>query len=221
MAFNKGFSMNRLILLFILILSAAAAGIAQTFEVEHAHRLRSCKGKLVFGDTTVDFTSEKKKHSHSWKYEDIQQLDLDSKRVVLLTYDRRKIELGADQSFTFKLLSGTIGNQFRVEMEKKLARPLVSSVLPEQIAVRFSIPARHRLVLNSTQGVLEFGDECMIYRSEKADDSRIWRYKELESIGSTGPFQLRIGALEKDYVFDLKRLLLPEEYDFIWLKVTR
>jgi hypothetical protein len=213
--------MNRLILLFILILSAAAAGTAQTFEVEHEHRLRNCKGKLVFGDTAVDFISEKKEHSRSWKYEDIQQLGLDSKRVAILTYDRRKIELGADRSFTFKLLSGTISNQFREEMEKRLERPLVSSVLPEQIKVKFSIPARHRLLISSTQGVLEFGDECVIYRSEKPVDSRIWRYKELDSIGSTGSFQLRIGALEKDYVFDLKRLLLPEEYDFIWLKVNR
>jgi hypothetical protein len=213
--------MSQLILSIILILSAAATGMAQTFEVEHEHWLRSCKGKLVFGDNTVDFISEKKEHSRSWKYDDIQQLDLDSKQVVILSYDRRKIELGADRSFAFKLLSGTISNQFREEMAKKLGHPLISSVIPEQIKVRFSIPARHRLTLSGTQGVLEFGDDCIIYRSERADDSRIWRYKELISIGSTGPFQLRIGALEKDYVFDLKRKLLPDEYDFIWLKINR
>jgi hypothetical protein len=213
--------MNRLLLLFTLILSTTAAGTAQTFDVEHEHRLRSCKGRLVFGDTAVDFISQKKEHSHTWKYEDIQQLDLDSKRVIILSYDRTKIGLGADRSFTFKLLSGTISNQLREELGRRLAHPLVSSVLPEPIKVKFSIPARHRLTLSGTQGVLEFGDELVIYRSEKPDDSRAWRYKELESIGSTGPFQLRIGALEKDYVFDLKRRLLPDEYDFIWLKVNR
>ena len=49
-------------------------------------------------------------------------------------------------------------------------------------------------------------------------------------MGSTGPFQLRIGALqktggeygeEKNYVFDLKRRLTSEEYDFIWEKINR
>jgi hypothetical protein len=213
--------MNRLIFLIILLLSATAVGAAQTFEVQHEHRLRSCRGNLIFADTGVDFVSEKKEHSHTWKYDDIRQLTLGSKRVVILTYDRRKMELGADRAFTFKLLSGAISDRFREEMEKKLARPLVSSVLPEQIKSKFSIPARHRLTLSGTQGVLEFGDDYAIYRSEKPDDSRIWRYKELESIGTTGPFQLRIGALEKDYVFDLKRRLLPDEYDFIWNKINR
>jgi hypothetical protein len=217
-------------ILFLLILPAAANARAQTFQVEHDHLLRSCKGKLVFGDANVEFISEKKEHSRAWKYEDIQQLALDPGRISILTYDSRKIELGADQAFNFKLTSGTLGEEFRQEIEKKLTRPIVSSSLPERIRVRFSIPARHRLFLSSSQGVLEFGDECVLYRSKKPIDSRVWRYAELLSIGSTGPFQLRIGALqktggeygeEKNYVFDLKRRLLPEEYDFIWEKINR
>jgi hypothetical protein len=217
-------------MLFLLILPAAADVRAQTFQVAHDHLLRSCKGKLVFGDTTVEFISEKKEHSRAWKYEDIQQLALDPGRITVLTYDSRKIELGADQAFNFKLISGTLSEEFRQEIEKKLTRPIVSSILPERIIVQFSISARHRLFLGSSQGVLEFGDECVLYRSKKPNDSRIWRYVELLSIGSTGPFQLRIGALqktggeygeEKNYVFDLKRRMLPEEYDFIWEKINR
>jgi hypothetical protein len=217
-------------ILFLLILPAAANVRAQTFQVAHDHLFRSCKGKLVFGDATVEFISEKKEHSRAWKYEDIQQLALDPGRITVLTYDSRKIELGADQAFNFKLISGTLSEEFRQEVEKKLTRPIVSSILPERIGVQFSISARHRLFLGSSQGVLEFGDECVLYRSKKPNDSRIWRYAELLSIGSTGPFQLRIGALqktggeygeEKNFVFDLKRRMLPEEYDFIWEKINR
>lgn len=217
-------------MLFLLILPAAANVSAQTFQVVHDHLFCSCKGGLVFGDTTVEFISEKKEHSRTWKYEDIQQLALDPGRISILTFDSRKIELGADQAFNFKLISGTLGEEFRQEIEKKLTRPIVSSILPERIRVQFSISARHRLFLGSSQGVLEFGDEYVIYRTKKPTDSRIWKYAELMSIGSTGPFQLRIGALqktggewgeEKNYVFDLKRRLLPEEYDFIWEKINR
>lgn len=203
---------------------------AETFQVEHSHFWRSCKGKLVFGDTTVEYIAEKKEHSRIWKYEDIQQLAIAPARISILTYDTRKIEFGVDQTFSFKLLSGTLSDQFRQEVEKKLTHPLVSSIVPKQIKVKFSIPARHRLFLDDSQGILEFGEEEIVYRSSEPRDSRIWRYDELLSMGSTGPFQLRIGALqktggeygeEKNYVFDLKRRLTSEEYDFIWEKINR
>jgi hypothetical protein len=217
------------ILLAIAFLVAGNAW-AETFEVEHSHFWRSCKGKLVFGDTTVEFITEKKEHARNWKYEDIQQLALAPGRISILTFNSREIELGADRVFNFKVLSGALNDQFRKGIESKLMRPLVSSIVPEPAQARFSIPARHRLFLHDSQGILEFGDNHIVYRSGNPKDSWIWRYDELLSIGSTGPFQLRIGALqktggeygeEKNYVFDLKRRLKPAEQDFLWEKINR
>jgi hypothetical protein len=216
----------------ILVYSFLIAGnaLAETFQVEHDHFWRSCKGTLVFGAATVEYITEKKENSRVWKYEDIQQLAIAPGRISVLTYDTRKVEFGADQAFNFKLLSGALSDRFRQEVEKKLARPLVSSIVPEQIQVKFSIPARHRLFLDDSQGILEFGEEEVVYRSSRPRDSWIWRYDEVLSIGSTGPFQLRLGAIqktggeygeEKNYVFDLKRRLASEEYDFIWGKINR
>jgi len=218
--------------MIFLALTFPAAGNAwpRTFEVEHSHLFRGCRGKLVFGDTTVEYITGKKEHARTWKYEDIEQLAIAADRIAVLTYNSRKVELGADQVYNFKLLSGKADAEFRKEMESKLARPLVSSILPEQIHARFSIPARHRLFLGDSQGVLEFGEDYVVYRSTTPKDSRVWRYEDLLSIGSTGPFQLRLGALqktggeygeEKNYVFDLKRRLAAEEYDFIWGKINR
>jgi len=162
-------------------------------------------------------------------YPDIQQLALAPDRISILTYNTRKFKLGADRLFQFQLLSGRVDEQFRTEIEKKLARPLVSSVVPEKIQAQFVIPVRHRLFLSDSQGVLEFGAESIVYRSDQPNDSRVWRYDQLLSVGGTGPFQLRIGALqktsgefgeEKNHVFDLKRQLTPEEYDFIWNKIN-
>jgi hypothetical protein len=216
-------------ILFACSLLAAGNARGETFQVEHDHFWRSCKGKLVFGESTVEFVAGEKEHSRLWKYEDIQQLAIAPGRISILTYDTRKIELGTDQMFNFKLLSGTLSDQFRREIEKKLSRPLVSGIVPEQMDARFSIPARHRLFLNDSQGVLEFGEEYIVYRSGTPADSRVWRYDDLMAVGSTGPFQLRIGALqktggeygdEKNYVFDLKRRMTPQEYDFIWEKIN-
>jgi hypothetical protein len=217
------------IFLFVAFLAAATAW-SETFQVEHSHSWRSCKGKLVFGDTTVEYIAEKKEHSRIWKYEDIQQLAIVPGRISILTFNARKIEFGADQAFNFKLLSGALSDQFRMEISRKLTRPIVSGILPEKIDARFSIPARHRLFLKGSQGILEFGEETIAYRADEPGNSRIWHYDELLSMGSTGPFQLRLGALqktggeygeEKNYVFDLKRRMTSEEYDFIWVKINR
>jgi hypothetical protein len=219
---------------FILFLIAGAILItgnawAETFQVEHEHFLRSCKGKLVFGDTTVEYVADKKEHSRAWKYEDIQQLAILPGRISILTYNTRKRDLGTDQTFDFKLLSGTLTDQFRQEIAAKLTHPIVSGILPANIEARFSIPARHRLFLNSSQGILEFGETYVLFRADEPGNSRMWRYDELLSLGSTGPFQLRLGALqktggeygeEKNYVFDLKRRMTSEEYDFIWEKIN-
>jgi hypothetical protein len=222
----KRFIMICLVNFFLIALNAGA----ETFQVEHEHVWRSCKGKLAFGDKTVEYIADKKEHSRIWKYEDLQQLAILPDRISILTYDTRKVDLGSDQVFNFKLLSGKIDDKFRQEMAAKLTRPIVSGIVPEKIEARFTIPARHRLFLNDSQGALEFGEEYIIYRASEAGNSRIWRYDELLSLGSTGPFQLRLGALqktggqygeEKNYVFDLKRRMKSEEYDFIWEKINK
>jgi hypothetical protein len=212
---------------FLLI---AGEAWAETFSVKHNHFRGYCKGRLVFGNATVEYIAEKGKHSQVWKYEDIQQLAIFPGNISILTYKTRKIEFGADQAFNFKLLSGTPSESFRAEIAPRLSRPLVSGIVPENIAVRFSMPARHRLFLEDAQGTLEFGEEFIVFRAKKAGNSRVWRYEELLSLGSTGPFQLRLGALqktggeygeEKNYVFDLKRRMTSAEYDFVWEKINR
>jgi hypothetical protein len=134
------------VIILVTALLLAVTAQAQTFQAQHDHAWRSCKGKLVFDDRTVAYISDKKEHSRTWKYEDIQQLAILPDRISILTYDSKKMALGADQVFNFKLLSGKPGDQFRQKMTAKLSRPLVSGIVPEEIEARFIIPARHRLL---------------------------------------------------------------------------
>jgi len=69
----------------------------------------------------------------------------------------------------------------------------------------------------------------VVYKTSHRSDSRIWRYEDLSSIGTTGPFQLRLSGMErtngehgaeKNFIFDLKRRLDPEIYDFLWRKIN-
>lgn len=223
--------MKLLTALLVLASLGSETARAQAFQVEHEHFRGSCKGELVFGDTAVEYKTDKAQHARTWKYEDIQQLEIAPRRVSVLTYQEKRLGIGADKSFNFKLISGQLYDSFRREIQSRLSRPLVSSVLPDESSARYTIPVRHRRFIGGdSEGELELTEEAIVYRARTAKDSRIWLYKDLLSCGSTGPFQLRLGVLEKtggqygeekNYVFDLKRRLEPDEYDFIWEKINR
>jgi len=218
----------------LLMASVAAFGFAAGEEtrmaVKHDHLFGSCKGELVFDDSGVQYLSEQAKHARKWKYEDIQQLGIEPKKLVVLTYRDRARYLGQDERFTFEVTAGQVNDSLREFLEQKVTRPLVSSVLPEESAVRYRIPVKHHKTLSGTQGVLEFSDRYVMYRTEDQRDSRIWKYEDLVSVGSTGPYQLRITAMERtggeygggrNFVFSLKERLAEAAYDFLWNKINR
>jgi hypothetical protein len=77
--------------------------------------------------------------------------------------------------------------------------------------------------------MLAIGDEYIIYKTAVPKDSRIWRYQDISSVGTTGPYQMRLTSMdraenesggERNFVFSLKERLAPEAYDFIWWKIN-
>ncbi|RPJ53438.1 MAG: hypothetical protein EHM23_30960 [Acidobacteria bacterium] len=217
----------------VLVLSLVIPALAQApfvFEVRHDHLIGSCRGELFLSNDQAVFKSEKKEHSRTWKYGDIQQVELHADHISILTYEDRKVEFGKDRAFQFDIRSGTVTEGLLQLLDDKLSRPVISSILPSEDRVVYRLPVRHRKLLNDTQGALEIGESAVVYRSDSEDDSRVWWYDDLLSIGSTGPFQLRLGVLEKtggeygeekNYVFDVKDRLDPAAYDFIWEKINR
>lgn len=198
--------------------------------VKHDHLLGSCEGQLIFDDAGVRYETTETKHARNWEYPDIQQLGIEPKRVTLLTYRDRVLYFGKDERLTFEVTEGQVDDPLRAFLEQKLSRPLVSSVLPEETATRYRIPARHRKAFSGTQGILELSDSYILYRTDNQRDARIWRYDELVSIGTTGPYQLRITAMERtggeygggrNFVFDLKEKLPEPAYDYLWNKINR
>ncbi len=229
----KTFQYILVLLVPVLVLDLVIPALAQApfvFEVRHDHLIGSCKGELFFSGDQAVFKSEKKEHSRTWKYEDIQQVELHADRISVLTYEDRKVELGRDRIFHFDILSGRVTEPLLQLLDDKLSRPVVSSILPSEDRVVYRLPVRHRKLMDDTEGMLEIGESAVVYRSDSKNDSRVWWYDELLSIASTGPFQLRLGVLEKtggeygeekNYVFDLKDRLYPATYDFIWEKINR
>jgi hypothetical protein len=105
----------------------------------------------------------------------------------------------------------------------------VSEIIPSAAEAKYRLPAKHQHALGGCQGVLEIGDQYVVYKTPDKSDSRVWRYEDLSSVGSTGPFQLRLSTIERtggqhgaerNFFFDLKRRLDPAVYDFIWRKIN-
>ena len=81
------------------------------------------------------------------------------------------------------------------------------------------IPAYHRHRLGGCHGVVRIAEEGIQFTSEKQADSRTWLYRDVETIGSSDPFNLRVTSFTGTYTFDLKRRLPEEAYHLAWQRV--
>jgi hypothetical protein len=213
-------------ILGILTAAGVPAADPYTYQVRHDHLLGSCAGTLVFEETQLRFNSSKD-HSFVLPYLEVQQLGLFPRRVDLLTWKDQPILFGKDQLLHFELLGGEIDWETVRFVGARLARPLVTSVLPE-FKARYVLPAKHRGFFRGAEGRLALGDEGIAFQSAEEDRSRFWRWKDVSGYGSTGPFQLRVSVMERtggeageirNFVFLLKQPLPPEVLDLFWAKV--
>jgi len=223
---------KRIVVLTLTVCSyLTPALLAETrFQVKHEHGIGSCRGELVFGEDRVEYVTSHEKDARTWKYVDIQQLGLTGdKKISVVTYEDRKPQFGKDKLFHFELTEATIPLSLWNELQSHLTKPLVSAVIPELPPARYEVPAKHQHALGGCQGTLEIGEQQVVYKTSHQSDSRVWRYEDLSSIGSTGPFQLRFSTMErtggewtgeKNFIFDLKRRLDPEIYDFLWRQIN-
>jgi len=200
------------------------------FPVRHGRLLWDRTGELIFGDTGIEYRTKEKGDARTWKYEDIQQIGLLSpKELTIITYEDSKWKLGKDQFYRFTITTGEITPALWTRMQAKLKRPVVSALIPPDVAPKYTIPVKHLRGFGGTQGMLEIGDEYIIYKTAVPKDSRIWRYQDISSVGTTGPYQVRLTSMdraenesggERNFVFSLKERLAPEAYDFIWWKIN-
>lgn len=212
----------------VIVVSAFAQ--ETRFQVKHDHGIKSCRGELVFGEQSMEYVTSHKKDARTWNYVDVQQLGLlGDKKVSVVTYEDRKLQFGKDKIFNFELTQGSISPSLWNSLQARLTKPLVSAVIPELPDARYHLPVKHQHALGGCQGTLEFGEQQVVYRTSHQSDSRIWRYEDLSSMGTTGPFQLRLSSMErthgeygaeKNFIFDLKTRLNSETYDFLWRKIN-
>jgi hypothetical protein len=199
-----------------LILASAMWG-AQ-FTVRHEHLNGGCAGEMTVDENGVRFIGARK-HAWRWKYEDIQELRLSPERIYILTYKDRKLRLGEDRAYNFtgKVPAEELYALLRERMDQRFVAAVGQAIgLPT-----WSVPAKHLRPIVGSEGTLEFGADAIVYSTSARDESRTWRYSDIESIGSSGPFQLTITTLEKPFNFQLKQPITEARYNDLWLQIEK
>jgi hypothetical protein len=236
---------KRTIALITGLLLSPAAFAQQSFQYEawHGHsrpphiKKAGGFGMLTISDTGVSFQEIYKdgktpKHPHAWRwdYQDIQQLTVAPKSVTVLTYRDNKWKLGADRLYQFDLVSDkTLADAYNL-LKGRLDQRLVATIATSPSNVLWEIPVKHLHRFAGDEGVLQVGTEEIVYKSVKTNESRTWRYEDIENISTSGPFQLTITSFErarlhygsrKGFEFQLKQRLEEARYNDLWLRLNQ
>ncbi len=200
-----------------LVLAAALASATQ-FTVRHKHLNGGCAGAMTVDETGVSFTGAKK-HAWSWKYEDIQQLRLAPESIYILTYKDSKLHLGKDRAYTFtgKIPAEDLYPLLKDRMDQRFVAAVGQAIgLPT-----WSLPAKHLRPITGSEGTLSITADAIVYSTPAPAESRTWRYSDIDTIASSGPFQLTITTLEKGFNFQLKQPITEAQYNQLWLQIEK
>lgn len=215
--------------LSILIPSGWASAQEFTFPVEHDHMFKSCKGDLIINGDGVEYRTTHKDHARRWTYTDIKMIKLVSpKEVKVLTYESRRLKLGRDETFQFKVLTGELSKDVNDFLLARESRPLATSFVKSEENPQYAIPVRHRDSFGGDQGTLKIYADGVAYDSVRTKSSRRWRWTDIQSISRMGPYQFAIttyepkfGGPSRNYNFDLKERMDDTVYDYLWARVYK
>jgi len=190
----------------------AAAACAQQFPVRHEHIRKYCTGTLTVDAKGITFESVKH-DTLTWAYPDIQQLTLRAKSIHILSYKDSSLKLGRDLRYNF---TGTIPSaELYARWSQVLDQRFVAE-LPEigdRPGLRF--PAKLLDLTKGTESTLIFAADLVGF------GAHTWRYADIQSISSSGPFQLTLTTLQKQLRFQLKQPISESTYNQLWLDIEK
>jgi hypothetical protein len=210
--------------------SAAGGALGAQFTVRHEHqwgrRFRlptpgnGCDGAMTVNEDGVSFAGPKG-HAWTWKFQDIQELQLSPRSIHILTYRDSKLRMGADEGYEFtgKIPAGELYAILRDRMDQRLVAEIGQAGDLSHVA--FSLPVKHLGRVIGSEGSLAFEAESVVYSTPKKDESRTWRYSDIDSISSSDRFQLTITTLEKSFNFQLKQPITEARYNELWLQIEK
>jgi hypothetical protein len=192
--------------------------------------LEITQSDISFEETHQDGKKPKHPHAWRWAYQDIQQLRMGPKSLDVLTYKDDKWKLGADREYDFDLVSDKTFEDAYLFLKGRLDQRFVAEIPDRVFPVLWEIPVKHLVRRGGDEGVLQVGADEIVYKSAQRGESRTWRYRDIENVSTSGPFQLTVTTFEraklhygdlKGFNFELKQPLEEAQYNGLWLRLNR
>ncbi|MBZ5553614.1 MAG: hypothetical protein LAO21_12900 [Acidobacteriia bacterium] len=200
-------------------------------KVKHSHLRGGCTGELTIDDHGIRYQTLHARDQRQWTFTDIQEVQFISEhKLNIITYEDSRQRLGGDKIFKFELPGDTIPAGVVQLVESKFERPVTNRFPVENLTGRFEVAVKHLHRVSGCQGRLIFTESGISFRSDTPGESRTWRYSDLQSIASSGRFDLRLGSFEhgplqygdtKEFRFRLKSPLEEAAYRFAWGKINQ
>ncbi len=168
-------------------------------------------GTLVINEKGVDFHSTGG-HDQLWTFEDIRSVFLTPHHLELNTYMNRSWHRPGTQHYNFDLTKA-LPPTVAAAVAARIARPIQNADPDTATPAIATIPVRHRTLAGGTNGVLQFRNGGIEYITNSKDDSRSWRWADLETLSNPDPYHLFLFGYRDTYTFDLKAPLSPALFD--------
>jgi hypothetical protein len=115
-------------------------------------------------------------------------------------------------------------------LKDKLDRRFVAAIADAQPDVLWELPVKLLGVIQGSEGVLQVGQDRIVYKTDRPRQSRTWRYQDIANASTSDRYQLTLTTYEharmsygsmKDFNFQLKQPLDQKRFDALWKRLNQ
>lgn len=207
----------------------ASAAEGFSLSVKRSHFIGSSSGALRITPLGVEYDTNARSEARKWMYSDIKQLQIHSPtHLTVLTYeDQAWMKLGKDRRFDFELREGSISAEIVAFILAHTERPVVTAVLPPMgESALYRLLVKHERHGHGSDGVLLMYKDALVFGTERANETRYWRFADIFAVLSIDRDRLEVLTYEggagdlRPFTFQLKSAM-PEEFArALWSRVN-
>ncbi len=117
----------------------------------------------------------------------------------------------------------------RATGQNQLDQRFIAGLPDKDVTPLWEIPAKLRGRFQGSEGMIRVGRDGIVYVTKKPEESRTWRFTDIENIASAGPFDFSVVTREhqgawnagwREFRFQLKGPLTGERYNALWRRLN-